>query len=731
MTLEKLPLPDIKSTIGQALDAIKPITTVDDFKHIKEEASEFLHSQDAVSIQKHLERCHDENDSYLDSKAISPSTGTVYGSLRGRTLPRNPFFILENDPLKSFTPSQAFRASLLTVSALRFIISMRQGNLSADFTPSGRPLTMSSYTNLFGTTMAPSGSGDDIGIGINRSPDSRHIVILCRGQFYALEVLSKESNQIWFSKYELTKRFKEIIADASKIDPAKAAESSIATFSTEKKPQWKSIRVKLEQTNAEQMKLIDSALFVVCLDHESPTSEMEKVQFASHGTTRTNKDGIQVGTCVNRLYDKLCFIVTPNSVAACLYPAAIMDGTSILRFLSDIYTDSILRLARHINGAHYTLWGNTNTVPINEKISKPKACRIHFELTKDLQADLHLAETRLTDIINQHEYVFGSVDGYGKKLITKKMKLPADSLIQVAIQLAYFAMYGRLTSTLEPISTRRFRNARTDPIATQSMIMTQLCQAFLSEKSDEEKWNLLLQAVDEHRLKVRNALKGEGFDRHLSALRAAYTNRGALNKMHPDLPAIPNDSPSFIFNPTVDRLYGPELLAANCGNSALHMFGITPSITNGFGIGYIIKDDAVSIVSSSQWRQTGRLCDTFVGVLMQIRNIWERIVKSPRVDNGDSRMDQLRVYLQSIPMKMVKSNHSTLQTASVEKPEHANLDTQILGGYDYFDVGAMNERSEMQSELQSEAQSRTITRTNSEVNIHRNIGRRLAAVSND
>ncbi|QPG74161.1 hypothetical protein FOA43_001485 [Brettanomyces nanus] len=733
-SLPQLPLPQLQETISQALTAIQPLSTPEEYSDLKAKAGLFINSNAAKTLQLHLLRCAQDNSNYLDSDGISAATGNVYGTLRGQTLPRNPFFILEDDPLKTFTPSQAFRAALLTVSALRFAVSLRQESLSPDTAPkSGRHLTMEPYKNLFGTTMVPHDETEGIGISISRYPESRHIVVMARGQLYTLEVLSPENNQIWFSKFELTNRFKEIMADAASIDSLEATRHAIGTFSTEMKPTWRFARRRLEQTNKVHMEALDSALFVVCLDHESPATDPERVQFASHGTSRTNNQGVQVGTCTNRLYDKLCFVVTPNSVAACIYPAAIMDGTTVLRFLSDIYTDSVLRLARQINGSHYTLWKQTNTVPINEEIEKPIPHRLRFELPQDLQAALHLAETRLADIISQHEYVFRTINSVGETFLCKRMCLPADSLVQTCIQVTYYALYGRMASTVEPVTTRRFRSARTEPVTSQSEKMRRLCQAFLSPTPDEQKWSLILDAVNEHRDKVIAATHGKGFERHLSALRASFIQRKVLNRLHPDLPAIGQGEttiPSFLFDPCVDMLYRPELLAANCGNPALHMFGITPSIPTGFGIGYIIKEDSVSFVASSQWRQTDRFLDTLASVITEVKSLWKSVVNGASARKGShvgNRSDQLQGYLDSIPMSLVASNNSSLQRQNVSAKRDA--DTTILGGYDYFDVTELNLRSELHSELQSQTISRNGSSSNlpgnSNVNGNAEVGRKL------
>ncbi|KAI0038276.1 CoA-dependent acyltransferase [Auriscalpium vulgare] len=89
----------------------------------------------------------------------------------------NPFFILENDP----TPErggQLPRAASLIVSSLGFIHDLRAGLLKPD-SVRNIPLDMDQYTRLFGTARIPTHRGCSMEV----SPESRHVVILRRGQF--------------------------------------------------------------------------------------------------------------------------------------------------------------------------------------------------------------------------------------------------------------------------------------------------------------------------------------------------------------------------------------------------------------------------------------------------------------------------------------------------------------------------------------------------------------------
>lgn len=718
-SLSKLPLPDVQKSVFQALEALKPMTSEEDFKQIVGNAESFVNSIQAKTLQAHLKKLADDNDNYLNSDGIASTTSNVYGDLRGQTLPRNPFFILEDDPMKNISPSQEYRAAVLTCSTLRFIVALKQGHLKYDFNPiTQEPFTMSPYHNLFATTIVPENSG----IGMKKTVDSKHMIFMSNGQFYALTVLS-DNDQIWFSKHELSAIIKQIVKDSK----LRKSNVHVGTFTSELKSTWKMARLSLEKSNPEQMELIDSALFIVCLDHESFDINNDvndnKIQLVTHGTSRIDKNGLQYGTCINRYYDKLNLVVTKNATAACIYPASIIDGTSVLRFIGDIYTDSVLRLARMINGKNYTLWNEINTVPINDQIIKPTFQYIQFNLNNEISNGLHLAESRLADIINQHEYVSKRIH-MGKNYIRNKMNLPTDSFVQICVQITYYALYGKTPSTFEPVSTRKFKDSRTEPICVQNDITLDLCQAFISQTPDAFKWKLFLEAVTKHKESLKLASNGHGFERHLSALRSAFIQRNMLNKAHPTLPPIDGKSlPEFIFDPLLENLYKPELIVANCGNPALDYFGITPSIPSGFGFGYIIKDDSITIVGSSQWRQTARFLDTLERVFFTLKNIWKNVVLNGNTVGTDTRDEVIKSYISAIPMSLIQSNNSNWPAPPSKGNDGSSTpaDNYIMGGYDYFDVEELhvrsNKASRMQSRVQSRAQSRAISRVNSGANI--------------
>lgn len=102
------------------------------------------------------------------------------------------------------------------------------------------------------------------------------------------------------------------------------ARNSIGVLTTENRKTWSHYRHDLSSSkhNGPCLEIVDNALFVVCLDDAAPDNIAELCANFLCGTySLTN--GIQVGTCTNRWYDKVTISLqsqrqssTPLSIAA-------------------------------------------------------------------------------------------------------------------------------------------------------------------------------------------------------------------------------------------------------------------------------------------------------------------------------------------------------------------------------------------------------------------------------
>lgn len=764
--LPRLPVPALAESTQQILAALKPLLSVEEYSEILDEAAQLMSNKTVSLIQKHLVAALQNPDVTCYLNAINgESYPGIYGDLKGDILPRNPFLVLEEDPYAQTInpPNQAQRTASLVNSTLKFIVSLRNGTLKPDVTPkSGTPLTMKCYMNLFGTTRVPDELQEYHHISISKYKhfnDSRHVLFICNNQFYTLEVLTKcddvtknPKHQLWFNDAELAPMVQAIMDDASSVDKITAVNNGIGAITTQTYGQWRTARMELKKSNKEYLEAIDNALFVVVLDsNSSPKTDQEKTQVISHGTSRLHEGtSIQVGSCTSRWYDKLQLIVTANAVAGVVWESSLMDSTAILRFISDIYTDSILKLARNINGAENTLFDETvQFVSGKESDVKPIVKELHFKKTPELQHLIHLSETRLADLLNQHEYksLTMKLDSH----LLSKLGLLPDSFLQVGFQVAHYALYGKIANTLEPITTRKFRDARTELIAVQNEQIENLVRLFITSADNEKKWTTFKSCALAHTKQYRDAMLGHGFERHIGALLqvmkkpSAVANLNEINKNVEGLEPIPpveemaNTYIPFLSNESIERLTGAELLISNCGNPALHLFGIAPAVEQGFGIGYIIHRDKVVVTVSSKFRQTERFLSTFRSVMKEVKNILrgEADLLEEMADTETRKYELKRLRIERELKNVNKDLHSTKHpidlridsTSLLWKPESPakevprphesgsnsddNKDDEFnyLGGYGYFDVDEVEIRREELSREESYLSSTTSSLT--------------------
>ena len=126
----------------------------------------------------------------------------------------------------------------------------------------------------------------------------------------------------------------------------------------------------------------------------------------------------------------------------------------------------------------------------------------------------------------------------------------------------------------------------------------------------------ILVAAKAHINEVRAAAKGQDVDRHLYALLCLARKDGD------EIPGLFKTTAWSTLNHTV-------LSTSNCGNPSLRLFGFGPVSQDGYGLGYIIKDGALSFCAASKNRQTGR----YLGMLKKTLKLFKSVLDG---DGGDS-----------------------------------------------------------------------------------------------
>ncbi|TFY81213.1 hypothetical protein EWM64_g2802 [Hericium alpestre] len=646
--LPKLPIPDLEDTCRRYLTALEGLQDPTDHEHTRHAVEQFLNGE-GPRIQEKLKAWAEKKDRY--ESYLSHSDPVV--------LALNPFFVLENDP----TPdrgAQLPRAAALIVSSLGFIHDLRAGILSPD-TARGTLLDMDQYTRLFGTARIPTMRG----CKMVTSADSRHIVVLRRAQFYWFDVLDHENRPV-LTEREIQRNLQAILSDADKLPISEVARHSIGVLSTENRKIWSGLRDTLShnRNNASCLEIVDNALFVVCLDDAAPENLADLCHNFLCGSYGLS-GGVQVGTCTNRWYDKLQIIVCADGAAGINFEHTGVDGHTVLRFAADIFTEGLMLLARSINPSAPTLFhaplslyaksyklprGAARPTPPPGVFFDTAPKKLEWMLTPELRAGIRFAETRLSDLICQNDCQALEFKGYGKNFITSHGFSP-DAFVQMAFQAAYFGLYGRIECTYEPAMTKAFLHGRTEAIRTVQPPSVEFVKVtFFSEAQPSQKISVLRKACEHHVKLTKACSQGLGQDRHLYALYCLLqreASEGTLDVSPDDTPPSPSSSnsgkdvlPLIFTDPGWSQLNTSILSTSNCGNPALRLFGFGPVAADGYGIGYIIKDDGISVCASSKHLQTRRFLDTLQGYLYDVQRILIQLHRAanerpaPFVDHG-------------------------------------------------------------------------------------------------
>lgn len=281
-SLPKLPIPKLELTCDRYLAAQRPLLTPEAFQTTMSNTNDFkCTSGNALQdMLKKYDRLNNHTsyisdfwfDSYLSDRKPIP-------------INYNPVLVMHNDKKVEYN-DQVIRASNLITSSLRFYRSLKSGILNPElfhlnpnksdteqfktfcsYLPPSLswygaylcnvyPLDMSQYSSLFGTTRIPETDKDTL----VKNEHSKHITVQYHNHFYSFKVLT-DSGDILPPELLLA-RLKHILEDTTSI-----CEFPVGALTTLDRNKWATLRHLLKDNgNDNVLRIIDSALFNVCLD---------------------------------------------------------------------------------------------------------------------------------------------------------------------------------------------------------------------------------------------------------------------------------------------------------------------------------------------------------------------------------------------------------------------------------------------------------------------------------
>lgn len=497
----------------------------------------------------------------------------------------NPILIMNHDKRPEYN-DQILKTANIIISSMRFMKSLREEILVPEIfhmsaaktdTESFRskimkfpgfiatyaayfykayPLDMSQFKGLFGATRIPQRDKDVI----YRNETTKHILVMKDGNFYTIEALDANGN---IHSPEFIYSQLKYLASLSTAEAA----NPLGALTTQNRRLWASTRkhlTSLSTKNADNMSLIDSALFCISLDNTT---------FNANDPVPTIRNFL-FDEYKNRWYDKsLSVIIDKDGTTGINFEHSWGDGVAVLRYFNEVYKDISKTPFVHPNTA-------TSADGVERSVKL-----LEFDFDARVENDIQTA-------IKAHQDVVGSIDmnflKYEKlnKAECKKFKVSPDAFMQLSFQLGYYKQNKKFVPTYESCSTSAFRFGRTETIRPCTVETKDFCEKISSNSrpSNKELRALLEKCSTRHNQLTKEAAMGQGFDRHLFAMKTAAERVKVIDKFN-------------VFqDPAYAKINHNIISTSTLSSEALLAGGFGPVVKDGYGIGYNIQDTFLGCV---------------------------------------------------------------------------------------------------------------------------------------
>ncbi|KAG7487662.1 hypothetical protein MATL_G00025920 [Megalops atlanticus] len=580
-SLPRLPVPKLEDTIRRYLAAQRPLLNDEEYSKTEKLAHDF---QSGVGKELHEELvAQDKNNKH--TSYISAPWFDMYLSARDSVvLNFNPFMSFNPDPKPEYS-DQLVRATNMVCSAVRFMKTLRAGLLEPEvfhlnpaksdtdsfkklirwvppalswygaYMVNAYPLDMSQYFRLFNSTRIPRPGRDEL----FTDQKGRHLLVMRKGNMYVFDVIDRDGNLV--KPAEIQSHLKFILSD-----PTPAPAFPLGFLTSENRDVWAGLREKLLGAgNGEVLSLVDSALFCLCLDDEPMRDHIHISHNMLHG------DGC------NRWYDKsFSIILAKDGQAAINFEHSWGDGVAVLRFQNEIFKDTTERPLVSPGS------------PAAAVDSASSVRRLEFKLDSELETGISKAKENFQAAISKLTIDAMEFKKGGKEILKKK-KLSPDAMAQLAFQMGYLRQYGQTVATYESCSTAAFRHGRTETIRPASIHTKRCAHAFVRQPSQhtvDQLQGMLHDCSKYHGQLTKEAAMGQGFDRHLFAMRYLANSKGM------SLPSLYQDPAYAAINHNI-------LSTSTLTSPAVSLGGFAPVVPDGFGVGYGVHDEWIGCNVSS------------------------------------------------------------------------------------------------------------------------------------
>ncbi|XP_035736541.1 choline O-acetyltransferase-like isoform X3 [Vespa mandarinia] len=584
--LPSLPVPDLETTMQKYLAQVEVITP----NHLEKTRSlvrGFLSGSGPKLQQYLLERRHKMNnwatDWWLYDMYLSVPLALPINS--------NPGIVLEG---KQFINQQdaaiflgRFIMELLNYQELLDRSELEIERVKSKDGKTMQPLCMAQHYQMFRIYRRP-GINIDEQIIFDRATSGDHIIVVHHNQFYSVPVRASDRGRITES---------ELIQQILKIMETKAnpVTPPIGILTTAKRPVWAKAREELmkNERNRHNIELLERCLCIVCIDDDVLPATFNN-PYRTNDRWIGERDLANVlhhilhgggsrHLAANRWFDQTVqLILGKDGLWGVCYEHSAGEAPAILNAIEDI-TKKIESMA-----------------PIEENLVPshlPAPEKLEWNLSELSLNNIREASSNFDALVEDLDLCVLNFSDYSKEFV-KSCKISPDVYIQLALQLTYFRLHGKLVATYESAGIRRFALGRVDVIRAASPEALAWAKAMCQGDPESQSTNQLNNIQDEGSKRVQftiysadrikelfdlavqrqtkemnDNITGRGIDNHMMGLRYVAKEAGE---------PIPD-----IFTDEAYKIVNHFALSTSQVTTKTHAFvGYGPVVPDGYGCCY-------------------------------------------------------------------------------------------------------------------------------------------------
>jgi hypothetical protein len=500
--LPKQPLMDLDEALGMISGSTRHFATEEEYTALCQ-AIETFGQPGSTGRQLYEKLVTMASDPKVDNWMVDFLTDATFLRKRFPLVPLSSFFATHHDA--AVPHPQAERAALIATTAFRFKEAVDAGTLEPHWY-FHIPSCMDSWQWLFNTTREP-----QLEVDVMRQyPGNDYCVVLRRGHVFKV-ALKNGTEPVSYAT--IKSQFDEILKNVQD----EGFWTSILT--NDNRDSWATVSarpftettlysnniqiretlISMNDTNAECIRVIEQALFVICLDNGTPTTNSDRIRkaYLGDGFNRWNDKGLQ-------------FVIFENGSSGYQVEHTMIDGLTVHRMNEWIHES----IRSHIPNQDHTNGTSNGIHPTLEE----------YTLTTTPSIDSHILVVRNSHLqtTSSREYSYLTLSHFGKDFLARH-GCPIKSVFDVTIQLASNLYFGHNPASWEPMSMAHFHKGRTEIFQGVLPSVAQFCTTATDTAVPAvQRREMLIRAANEYTAGLQNSGKGNNYFRLMTVLEGMW-----------------------------------------------------------------------------------------------------------------------------------------------------------------------------------------------------------------